>query len=822
VRCVALIPSIAILAGVYAGIAWADTVRLVVPCLTCAWIFAAFAWSRGASRLTLAAAMAGYALAGLTLGAASAHEALNPQLRSALHERFGGFQLATHGPGGFHEPVAARMRVIEDAAPTAFGVTMRAEVSAIELVGHWHRAAGGVRLTVTGTVAGQLAGAWSAGRIVEAPVTFRRPVRYLNDGVPDFERDQALDGVALAGSIKSGLLVHVVERGSALEEAAARLRAHVRAAVARRVGARDPVAGAIVTAILIGDRTALPDEVRERLQAAGTYHVIAISGGNIAILAALMAVILMAAGARGRMSAAWIIAGLAAYACVVNAGPSVWRATTMAVAYLAARLLDHRSPPWNAMAVSAALLACAAPLDVRNVGFGLTFGATAAILEAASRVRAPRSMAATWVLASIAASLATEIVLLPISAAAFSRVTAAGLVLNLLAVPLMTVTQVAGLVLVCLDRVAWAADASAIVAAGGARWLVESASLVDVFPWLASRVPPPAPVLLIAYYVALGTALWLRQYRVYAVPVLVCCGACILSGVTTRLSWDDAPGRLRLTMFDVGQGEALLLRAPDGQARQIDAGGAGFDGAAFDIGGRVVAPALWARGVLRLDALAITHADPDHIGGALAVVRDFRPSEIWEGVAMANHALSQALTRAALASGAAILPHHKGRVNRIDGLEIRVLHPPAPDWERPRVRNDDSMVLEVRYGDIAMLLTGDIGADVERTVAPLLSPSPIRILKVAHHGSRTSTSQALLDAWKPQIALISCGRGNRFGHPAPEVVRRLEAAGARIYRTDRDGQITVETDGTTVHVRTFIGHEGTKHTKKARNTVKGG
>jgi competence protein ComEC len=256
-------------------------------------------------------------------------------------------------------------------------------------------------------------------------------------------------------------------------------------------------------------------------------------------------------------------------------------------------------------------------------------------------------------------------------------------------------------------------------------------------------------------------------------------------------------------MFDVGQGDALLVQAPNGAARLIDTGGAGFDGTAFDIGGRVLAPALWARGILRLDALAITHADPDHLGGALAVVRDFAPDELWEGIAMPSHGPSQALARAALASRAAIVRQQAGRVHRVDGLEIRVLHPPPPDWERARVRNDDSIVLEVRYGDVAMLLTGDISTDVERVVAPLLSPAPIRILKVAHHGSRTSTSQTLVDAWKPQIALISCGRGNRFGHPAPDVVQRLEAAGVRIYRTDRDGQISLDSDGRTISVRTY-------------------
>ncbi|MSO31091.1 MAG: hypothetical protein EXQ48_09175 [Acidobacteria bacterium] len=120
------------------------------------------------------------------------------------------------------------------------------------------------------------------------------------------------------------------------------------------------------------------------------------------------------------------------------------------------------------------------------------------------------------------------------------------------------------------------------------------------------------------------------------------------------------------------------------------------------------------------------------------------------------------------------------------------------------MRNDDSVVLELLYGHVAVLLLGDVSAAVELAILPQLTPAPVRILKVAHHGSRTSTSRELLDRWRPQIALISCGRGNSFGHPSPEVLDRLGAVGARIYRTDRDGQITVETDGNGVDVRTYV------------------
>ena len=119
------------------------------------------------------------------------------------------------------------------------------------------------------------------------------------------------------------------------------------------------------------------------------------------------------------------------------------------------------------------------------------------------------------------------------------------------------------------------------------------------------------------------------------------------------------------------------------------------------------------------------------------------------------------------------------------------------------MRNDDSVVLEVVYGDVAMLLTGDISADIEHAILPHLSRSRIRVLKVAHHGSRTSSSSALLEGWRPQIAVISCGRGNRFGHPTAEVLQRLESIGATVMRTDRDGQVTIETDGHSLRMATF-------------------
>jgi competence protein ComEC len=804
--------AIALIAGAAAGIAFQ------LPARISAWLLAAFTlasaltWSRRANRLTCVLLLGAFASAGVALGARARGEAIDTPLRRALDREFGGFVVDATTLQGQRAPIATRFTLVEDASTDADGTTLRATVVAVRPRDAWLAVDGGVVISVGGAPNAQRADAWRRGRVLEAPVTFRRPARYLDAGVPDFERQAALDGVSLLGSIKSGLLIDVVARGSMLDERAADIRAFVRRAMARRVAPRSELSAAIVDAVLIGDRSGLPDEIRTRLQAAGTYHVIAISGGNIAILAGVLVVLFSMTGASGRLVAAATLALLLAYAEIVTAGPSVWRATYVAAAYLIARLLDHRSTPWQAMALAGAIIAIVAPIDVRNAGFILTFGATAALLEVGRRapLTAGSNRVLTWLATSMGTSLAVEAALLPVMAATFSRVTAAGIVLNLVAVPAMAVVQVAGMAAVAVDRIDAAASLAGWVAHAGATAIVDSARLVEIVPWLTARVPPPSITLVIAYYAAIAA---LVSARTAAIRVAACVGiaaAAVLvvegvnGGPASRepMLGGTRPTGVRLTMLDVGQGDALVLQS-GGRTLMVDTGGSPFGDGSFDIGARVVEPALWGIGITSLDAMLLTHGDPDHIGGATALVADFHPREVWQGIPVPRAASLSDVLRRAVASGARVSERREGEQFDFGDAHIVVLHPGPPDWERPKVRNDDSVVLEVIDHDVTMLLTGDIGSDVEREILPRLAHTKTRILKVAHHGSRTSTSEALLDAWRPQMALISAGRGNPFGHPAPDVVARLEASGAAIYRTDRDGEITVDTDGASVSVETF-------------------
>ncbi len=725
-----------------------------------------------------------------------------------------------------------------DATPTESGVSLSIEVDGlVGQVGRVGRAgeddaesrpgpigpgktSGGVLVTVVGSLAAGRIDEWRAGRRVRLPVMLRRPSRYLDPGVPDHERALARRGTTLVGTTKSGALVEMLARGSWLDESLASVRAFSRRAIGDAVGRWSPRSAAIVAAIVIGDRAGLDDEVQRRLQEAGTYHVIAISGGNIAILAGLLLGAFRAAGWLGRGAMLSAIGLLIVYAKLVGGGASVDRATLMAVVYFIGRALDHRSPPLNSLALVVALLVASDPLSVADPAFALTCGATLAILVVVPAVIA---FAREWprplppLVATFAASAAAEAVLFPVGAIVFSRVTFAGLGLNFVAIPLMGVAQVAGMMVVPLAAIgAPLASIAGWVAHAGAAGLVGSADLVRFAPVLTYRVAPPSAVATVIYYAA-STAWWnssrfrtegasanvSRAIRRTSAAVAVLAAAWILVDPRTIFA-ARGDGRLHVTFIDVGQGDAAFVRFPGGSTLLVDAGGLSST-SAFDIGDRVVAPVIRNAGVARLDEVALTHGDPDHIGGAPAILREFRPKEVWEGIPVPRFEPLNALRAAATAGGAEWTTMYRGTRRVIDGVEVTARHPGIEDWERQKVRNDDSIVLELRWGDVSVLMTGDIGRAVEHDIAPLIPPAHLRVLKVPHHGSLTSSSAEFLAAVRPNVAVVSAGRSNHFGHPAPEVLDRYRAIGAAIFRTDKDGAVTVDTDGQTVDVHTFLG-----------------
>ena len=825
-------PALALLAGVFLGCTihvsppGAAAVALVI------WLLAFVFLARRLTVPCVLACVLGAGVCGASLGSLADDQALHPSLRDVLIELRGTLDLPD-GPSGV---VVLTGRLTEDGSPSPSGGTRLAlDAIAIETEGRPRPVDGGVVLNVAGEADPQRLDAWRAGRVVRLPVQLRRPSRYLDPGVPDFERASARRGVTLVGSAKSSLLVEVLQAGGWFDEAAAGVRAWSRRALDRVVGRYGARSAAIARAVILGDRTGLDDETQERLQEAGTYHVIAISGGNIAILAGVLLALLRLFITRAGVVDVAVAAALVAYAGIVGGGASVVRATVMAVIFLLAHAVDARGRPLNTLACAAGLSLAAEPLIIFDAGAWLTYGATLAIIIGTPIVFAalpPLPRVVQAVAALFVASLSAELALLPVAASVFNRVTAAGLVLNFAAIPLMSVVQVGGMV--CLALAVLAPPVASLVGAvtHGAAWgLVESARLVDLMPWAVTRTPSPSPVVIALYYAAwiawfalrspLGSGLQrspgvrlgpdpnrrrrgVSVVRGGAVAALVVTGAWIV--LAPVMPWTHS-GQLRVTFIDVGQGDATLVEFPSGQTLMVDAGPT--TGGRFDIARRIVEPVVWERGVRRLGVLSLSHGDADHTGGAPSVLKDLRPIEVWEGVPVPTHEPLRAAHEAAQRAGAAWRNVRLGDRAVFGGVDVIVWHPPPPEWERPRVRNDDSTVIELRIGQVSIVLPGDVERPGESDLARLVHLAPLTVAQAPHHGSASSSSKPWIDAEHPTVVMISVGRNNRFGHPHPSVLARYRAAGAVVFRTDQDGAVTLETDGRQLRVSGFTGRQFT-------------
>jgi competence protein ComEC len=835
VRLVVAIPVSGLLAGAALGVRWPELPIPVLVAVLCGAISLLVHAHRARSReLLIACVGATFVAGGAALSIDAWERAWHPSLLSAFDDAVAAQRPSQRRSADADADDETATLVVDgvlrtDASLTASGaVSLSVAVEGVSVPGpraRRRRVSGGVLLTVGGVLGVGSIDRWRAGRRIRAPAELRRPSRYLNGGVPDQERAYARRGTRLVGSVKSAALVEMRAQGHAAAEAAARARAFARRAIERGVARWSHRSAAIVRAIVIGDRTALDPDVQRRLQEAGTYHVIAISGGNVAVLAGITLWLFRMAGLLGRSAMLVAAGGLAAYGFTVVGGASVTRATLMALVYFLGRGWDLRGPPMHALLVVAGAMVVGDPLAVADVGALLTFGAAAAIIWVAGSVSLhplPRGVNAAATL--FLASLAAEAALLPVAATVFERVTVAGLVLNFGAIPLMAVVQIAGSVAIPLD-VVWpaAAAASGLVAHLAADGLVRTADLVAWAPWVTWRVPAPAWWVVAAYYAGLSGAWTLSRSarsrpagsvpptprdaarRVRLVLTVVAAGAAVwmLTGAAVA-SRSRGDGRLHVTFLDVGQGDAALVRFPNGSSLLVDAGGLGGT-ASFDIGDRVVGPALRHLGVARLGALVLTHGDADHIGGAPAIVRDFTPWDVWEGVPVPPLEPLQGVRREAANAAARWTTVQADDTVALDDVRLVVRHPGLPDWERQRVRNDDSVVLEILWRDVSVVLTGDIGRDVEREIVGRFTPSPLRVVKVPHHGSPTSSTEAFVRALAPAVAVISVGRGNRFGHPSKAVQARYLEAGAAVFRTDRDGAVTVATDGHSLDVRGYTG-----------------
>ncbi len=562
-------------------------------------------------------------------------------------------------------------------------------------------------------------------------------------------------------------------------------------AAARRIealgsrSARARRGAAQAAALALGRGELLDEDVREAYRRGGTYHLLVFSGMQIALAAGILSWAFRRVG-RPR-PADWLLLAIALVAPpFAGHDPSVSRASMMLGCWAAARLLGRPTPPANLLFVAALFRLALSPAELGDPGFALTWGATGGLLlvggPLAARCRNP-------LLRALAFGAGAELGTAPVTAFFFHQIVVGSSLVTLLLSPLLSL-------MVALSALACASAALSpplalllLEAIGRLDGVAVAANLAIADATGIARIvtAPPAAVVCASFAGAIG-AIVVFPRRGAALAAIV-----LLTGPLTSLGLEWSRRRVdafAMSVLDVGQGEAILLRRGR-ESVLVDGGGRRGDPT---FGRRVVVPLLIDRGVRRPDVVLMTHADPDHCGGLVTVVELLGSREVWLSSRHAKAPCAALLLDAARRRRIPVRLVDRHPPRRAGSLPVRIFVADPPF--RRSFANNTSVALAFSVEGRRFLLTGDIERAAEfQMIESASSLIACDVLKVPHHGSRSSTGALFLRLARPRLAAISCGRENSYGHPATEVIERLAAGGVRVFRTDLHGATTFEVRG---------------------------
>lgn len=577
------------------------------------------------------------------------------------------------------------------------------------------------------------------------------------------------------------------------------VRGSVLSEIDRDIGGEE---GEFLKGLLIGERSGLSPGVRRAFLDSGVAHILAVSGSNVAVVAATMLMVfsfLRIPRVPGRIMTVGV---LVVYMLVTGSQPPVVRATIMALALLSGNALGRRVHPLNGVGLAALVMFAMDARQLFDAGFQLSFGAVVAILLLHGRlvvsIRHLRSGAmlgrfAQQVISLTAVSIAASLGTLPFTAVLFGRLSVVGFLANLVIVPVSEISVVLGMVSAALAPVnAWAAGAYAEVNRILLTFTLRGAEIASSVPWATVDTVEFQPVHALPYYAGLACLFCIGRP-----PLVRRLFIAFLCGVNAVLFWPSpaltgsSSAECRITMIDVGQGDAILLQLPGGHDVLIDSGPPSRDGGPW---GTPVVPLLKRLGVRALEAVIITHFHDDHAGGLAQVLRSFETRRVVvtpDVVRLADSAI-RSISGVVSAATGDMMPG-------FDPCRFYVLSPDSVDSTTGANGNRRSIVVKMQYRNTSMLFMGDAErGEEEQLVSRYGGFLRSAVLKIGHHGSKAGTGSGFLAVVRPDYALISVGRGNRFGHPAGSTLQRLHAAGAEVLRTDEIGAIFLVTDGMTV------------------------
>jgi competence protein ComEC len=626
-----------------------------------------------------------------------------------------------------------------------------------------------------------------------------------------WQRRAEFTGAVLLDSVQT---LAVAPAAVPTASAAIRFRAGQQA----RLRAMLPERWGVAEALLLAQRAGLTPETRTRWVAAGLVHLLAISGMHVGLIVAGVLLLCRAGGLAPRTARRLAVLLTAAYVMFLGAPSAALRALLQAVLLLGAVELQRPAEPFTALAAAAMVILLLEPMAVLDPGFQLSFAGMIGLIGWRRPIAQllPRRMPA-HVRDGLAAGIAASALTTPVAALQFGTAAWIGVPASLVAVPFLAAAvaallsalliaaltgRVAGLHAAAADLPLRVLDGTADLAArvpGGHGYMAAStvmalltaaAVVIVVRRALHGRGPGPAPP---SHAPETAHAAWQRRHRLHAFRLTAAAAAGIAILAWSPLLLRPHHDGVEIHAIDVGQGDAFAIRTPSNRWILVDAGPRSLRS---DAGRDRVVPYLLRHGARRIEALILTHPDADHIGGAIAVMDAFDVATIIDPGFPAGKDMFIDLISAARRSDRRWIAAREGVTLAVDGVIISLLHPLSA-LDAARDANDNSVVFSLRFGQFTALFFGDAPRSVEeQLVARHGGRLRAELLKVGHHGSTTSTGELLLRTARPDLALVSAGRNNRYGHPAPAVLQRLSDHEVRVLRTDVLGNITVRANRT--------------------------